>query len=72
MATLIRMTKQQIDQLVSEMEEIENSMKEMHEDLVRATVPSETIKRFTRLHDRYSNALAFVLKQRQLGKQPKV
>jgi uncharacterized protein (UPF0335 family) len=65
------MTQQQVDRLVSEMEAMENSMKEIHEDLVRTGVPSETIKRFARLHDRYSDTLAFLLKQRQLGKQSK-
>lgn len=40
----------------------------MHEELAEIGVPGETMKRFTKLHDRYTAAYAFILKQRELAK----
>ncbi len=68
MATLVRLSREQIDKLFEEMAELENRMKEMHEELERVGVPSETLARFSRLHNRYSSNVAFLVRQRQLGR----
>jgi hypothetical protein len=68
MATLVRLTEEQIERLMIDMQELEKRMKDMHEELVRVDVPKETLAKFSQLHDRYTSGVAFLLKQRELGK----
>ena len=68
MATLVRLTEEQIKRLLVDMQELEKRMKDMHEELVRVQVPRETLAKFSQLHDRYSAGVAFLLRQRELGK----
>ena len=68
MATLVRLTQEQIERLVVEMEEMENRLKDMHAELIEIGVPKDTLGRFAKLHDRYTTGVGFLLKQRELGK----
>lgn len=68
MATLVRLTQDQIERLIVDMEEMEKRLKDMHEELIEIGVPKDTLGRFARLHDRYTNGVAFLLRQRELGK----
>ena len=68
MATMVRLTEDQIERLIVGMEEMENRLKDMHEELIEIGVPKDTLNRFAKLHDRYTSSVAFLLKQRELGK----
>lgn len=68
MATLVRLTPDQIERLIADMEEMEERLKDMHEELIELGVPKDTLGRFARLHDRYTSGVAFILKQRELGR----
>lgn len=68
MATLVRLTQEQIDRLIVGMEEMEERLKDMHEELIEIGVPKDTLTRFAKLHDRYTEGVAFILKQRELGR----
>ena len=68
MATIVRLTHGQIERLIVDMEEMEKRLKDMHEELIEIGVPKDTLGRFARLHDRYTTGVAFLLKQRELGK----
>lgn len=68
MATMVRLSREQIDQMFVEMDEMEKSLKAIHEELVEANVPKATLNRFARMHDRYTSGVAFLMKQRDLGK----
>jgi hypothetical protein len=68
MATLVRLTEEQIERLIVGMEEMEERLKDMHEELIEVGIPKDTLSRFARLHDRYTQGVAFLLKQRELGR----
>lgn len=68
MATLVRLTQEQIERLIVDMEEMEKRLKDMHEELIEIGVPKDTLGRFAKLHDRYTTGVAFLLKQRELGR----
>jgi|GEM_PF-1425037 len=68
MATLVRLTEEQIERLIVGMEEMEERLKDMHEELIEIGIPKDTLSRFARLHDRYTEGVAFLLKQRELGR----
>ena len=67
MATLVRLTREQIERLIVDMEEMEERLKDMHEELIEIGIPKDTLSRFAKLHDRYTEGVAFILKQRELG-----
>lgn len=68
MATMVRLTRDQIERLVVDMEEMEQRLKDMHEELIEIGIPKDTLGRFAKLHDRYTTGVAFILKQRELGR----
>jgi len=68
MATLVRLTEEQIERLIVGMEEMEERLKDMHEELIEIGIPKDTLSRFAKLHDRYTEGVAFILRQRQLGR----
>jgi len=68
MATLVRLTEEQIDRLIVGMEEMEERLKDMHAELIEIGIPKDTLNRFAKLHDRYTEGVAFILKQRELGR----
>lgn len=67
MATVVRLTEEQIARLLSDAEEMETSLKDLHEELVSVGTPGETMRRFSLVHDRFSNTVAFLRRQRELG-----
>lgn len=68
MATLVRLTEEQIERLIADMEEMEKRLKDMHEELIEVHVPKDTLGRFAKLHDKYTTGVGFILRQRELGK----
>ena len=68
MATMVRLTEDQIERLIVGMEEMEKRLKDMHEELIEIGVPKDTLGRFAKLHDRYTTGMAFLLRQRELGR----
>lgn len=68
MATLVRLTEEQIERLIVGMEEMEERLKQMHEELIEIGIPKDTLSRFAKLHDRYTEGVAFILRQRELGR----
>ncbi|ODT15340.1 MAG: hypothetical protein ABS35_31760 [Kaistia sp. SCN 65-12] len=64
----MRLTEEQIERLIIDMEEMEERLKDMHEELIELRVPKDTLTRFAKLHDRYTEGVAFILKQRDLGR----
>jgi hypothetical protein len=68
MATLVRLTEEQIERLIVGMEEMEERLKDMHEELIDLGLPKDTLTRFAKLHDRYTEGVAFILRQRELGR----
>lgn len=67
MATLVRLSEEQINHLLEEMEAIERELKGVHEELVQAHVPKSALKRFEHMHDRYSRTAIFLRRQRELA-----
>ena len=67
MATVVRLTEAQITHLYEEMMEIERDLKTLYNELIELDVPPDTLQRFSRLHDRYSEAANFLQRQRELG-----
>ena len=68
MATMVRLSREQIDQMFVEMEEMEKSLKAIHAELIDLGVPKQTLNRFARMHDRYTAGVAYLMKQRDLAK----
>lgn len=68
MATMVRLSREQIERMIVEMEEMEKSLKDIHAELIELGIPGGTLDRFAKMHDRYSNGVAFIMKQRELGK----
>jgi Mg2+ and Co2+ transporter CorA len=68
MATMVRLSRDQIDQMFVEMDEMEKSLKAIHDELIELGVPKSTLNRFAKMHDRYTSGAAFLMKQRDLGK----
>ena len=68
MATMVRLSREQIDHMFVEMDEMEKNLKSIHAELIELGVPKSTLNRFARMHDRYTQGVAFLMKQRDLGK----
>lgn len=68
MATMVRLSREQIDQMFVAMDEMEKNLKSIHAELIELGVPKDTLNRFGRMHDRYTADVAFLMKQRDLGK----
>ncbi len=69
MATVVRLTEAQIAHLFDEMQAIEADLKALHDELANLDLPGDTLRRFRRLHDRYSEAANFLQRQRELGEE---
>lgn len=67
MATVVRLTEDQIDHLLDEADQMERALKELHEELASVGTPTETLRRFSTLHDRFTATMAFLRRQRALG-----
>ncbi len=67
MATMVRLTEAQIEQLLDEADTMERALKDMHEELASQGIPKDTLARFGRLHDRFTGAVSFLRRQRELG-----
>jgi hypothetical protein len=67
MATTVRLSEEQIVQLLDEADSMENALKELHADLVEAGTPTEIMTRFSRVHDRFTAVMTFLRRQRELG-----
>lgn len=70
MATVVRLTPEQIEQLLDDADQMERALKDMHEELITLGVPKETATRFSKLHDRFSGWIGFLRRQRELGSKP--
>jgi hypothetical protein len=68
MATMVRLSREQIDQMFVAMDEMEKNLKSIHAELIELGVPKDTLNRFAKMHDRYTADVAFLMKQRDLGK----
>jgi hypothetical protein len=68
MATMVRLSRERIDQLFEAMDEMERNLKAIHAELIELGVPSDTLTRFAKMHNRYTADVAFLKKQRDLGK----
>ena len=68
MATMVRLSREQIGQMFVEMDEMEKNLKSIHAELIELGVPKDTLSRFARMHDRYTAGVAYLMKQRDLGK----
>ena len=68
MATMVRLTQEQIERVLTDMQEMEDRLKDMHAELIEIGTPKDTLSRFAKLHDRYTANVAFLMKQRELGK----
>ncbi|WP_297106182.1 hypothetical protein [uncultured Devosia sp.] len=67
MATMVRLTEEQIVRLLEEADSMETALKDLHQELVDLGTPKETMTRFSRVHDRFTEILAFLRRQRELG-----
>jgi regulator of replication initiation timing len=67
MATIVRLTEDQIAHLIEEMHAIETELKHLYDELAELPLPSETLRRFRRLHDRYTESATFIERQRELA-----
>ncbi|SFV35593.1 hypothetical protein SAMN05216456_2185 [Devosia crocina] len=68
MATVVRLSEEQIEQLLADADAMERTFKDMHEELARLDTPKDTLARFGKLHDRFSSVLEFLRRQRELGR----
>lgn len=66
MATVVRLTEQQIENLLKNAEEIETEFKALYAQLEDAQVSEGILVRYRKLHNRYSTAIKFVMRQREL------
>ena len=67
MATIVRLTEDQIAHLIEEMHAIEAELKHLYDELAELQLPSDTLRRFQRLHDRYTASATFIERQRELA-----
>ena len=67
MATIVRLSQEQITQLLAEADSMESALKELHVDLVDVGTPPEIVARFSRIHDRFTAVMTFLRRQRELG-----
>lgn len=67
MATMVRLSPAQIEQMILDMQAMETELKAIHAELIEADVPKPTLNRFARMHDRYTAGVAYLLKQRELA-----
>lgn len=67
MATMVRLSREQIERMMLDMDAMENELKAIHAELIEANVPKATLNRFARMHDRYTAGVAYLRKQRELG-----
>jgi hypothetical protein len=66
MATIVGLTRGQI-KLMAELREIELGLKSLYEELEGVSAPPDTLAQFSQIHNRYTSAIGFLLRQRQLG-----
>ena len=66
MATLVRLSEQQIEQLLDQADQMEDALKQMHEELASLDIPKDTMTRYTRMHDRFTGIVTFLRRQREL------
>ena len=69
MATIVRLDDEQIAHLLNQADEMENTLKQLHSELTALDIPKNTLHRFSRMHDRFTSAIEFLRKQRNLGTQ---
>jgi hypothetical protein len=69
MATMVRLSREQIDQMFVAMDEMERNLKSIHAELIELGLPKDTLNRFAKMHDRYTADVAFLMKQRDLGRE---
>jgi hypothetical protein len=67
MATLVRLTEEQITHLLEAADRMERDFKTVHEELVAANIPDHTLDRFSRLHDGFTSAMSYIRHQRDLA-----
>lgn len=67
MATMVRLTQEQIDHLFDEADEMELLLKDLHEELASIDTPKDTIIRFSKFHDRFTASISHLKRQRELG-----
>lgn len=67
MATTIRLSQEQITQLLDEADSMESALKDLHAELVEVGTPKDTLARYSRIHDRFTAVMTFLRRQRELG-----
>lgn len=67
MATLVRLTQDQIEELLAEADRMEQSLKELHEEFAALGIPDASLARFSSFHDRFTGAITYLKRQRELG-----
>ncbi len=67
MATMVRLTQEQIIHLLEEADQMELAMKALHEELASIGTPKDTLNRFAKFHDRFTGAISYLKRQRELG-----
>ncbi|WEJ56777.1 hypothetical protein [Devosia sp. FJ2-5-3] len=67
MATLVRLTQDQIEELFAEADRMEQSLKELHEEFAALGIPDASLSRLSNFHDRFTSAITYLKKQRELG-----
>jgi hypothetical protein len=67
MATVVRLTEKQIRSLLEDAHEIEQEFKSIYVQLEEAQVSEGVLVKYRKLHNRYSTAIKFILRQRELA-----
>lgn len=67
MATVVRLTENQIENLLADAEEIEQGFKSIYVQLEEAQVSEGILVSYRKLHNRYSTAIKFLKRQRELA-----
>lgn len=67
MATLVRLTQEQIDELFVEADRLEEALKALHEEFDGLGIPDASLARLANFHDRFTSAITYLKKQRDLG-----
>lgn len=67
MATVVRLTGKQIESLFEDAEEIEQGFKSLYVQLEEAQLSEGVLLSYRKLHNRYSTAIKFLKRQRELG-----
>ncbi|MBK1793161.1 hypothetical protein JHL21_01445 [Devosia sp. WQ 349] len=67
MATVVRLTEKQIRSLLEDAHEIEQEFKAIYVQLENAQVSEGILVNYRKLHNRYSTAIKFIHRQRELA-----